>query len=567
MNYPLISEYIEAIKSAEDNFKVLRFLSPVLGEDGMPIMSVGDSSVVFKMQDVEDGCFFAVKCFLKEQSGRSENYNLITCKLKDVFSNYFVKLKYFEKELYVDTKYSSENTFPVLLMEWVEGKELCAFLYDNMNDVVSLQRLCYNFSIFSYWLLQQPFAHGNLNSENILIKKDGSIVLVDYDAMYVPAMKGQKHRELGSPGFCHPQRNENIFDEHIDDFPIVLILLSIKAITIRPDLIRLYCTKESLLFLKSDLQHLGKTKVWDDLLEMINDKEFCQLYGSFMMAYADGDLKSVSLSCIVQKNPFYNISSSDFEIENGWCYLTKSRDLLINKRWIYGPNNEQGRVVEHRVRKLSNKYKEMAFQCFLKAAKQGSAKAQYALGVYFDFYCDDNSVQELAAEYYLIAAEHGYPLAQEMVGHMYSNGHHKIYVRFPFRYDFNNTIPQNKKNAVLWYSLAAEQGYASAQYSLANCYFSGEGTFQSYEKAIDLYTISALQGNPSAQTALGNCYAEGIGVPVKWSTAALWFAKAAEQGEDESIAKLAMCYEKGLGVEKDINKSKELLKKLSFEYR
>ena len=35
MNYPLISEYVEAIKAAEDNFEQLKHLRPVLGEDGI----------------------------------------------------------------------------------------------------------------------------------------------------------------------------------------------------------------------------------------------------------------------------------------------------------------------------------------------------------------------------------------------------------------------------------------------------------------------------------------------------------------------------------------------------
>ena len=39
MNYPLISEYIEAIKSAEDNFEELSYLRPVLGDDGLPVTS------------------------------------------------------------------------------------------------------------------------------------------------------------------------------------------------------------------------------------------------------------------------------------------------------------------------------------------------------------------------------------------------------------------------------------------------------------------------------------------------------------------------------------------------
>ena len=53
MNYPLISEYIEAIKSAEDNFKELTNLCPVHGDDGQPVMTSGNFAVVFKMQDIE----------------------------------------------------------------------------------------------------------------------------------------------------------------------------------------------------------------------------------------------------------------------------------------------------------------------------------------------------------------------------------------------------------------------------------------------------------------------------------------------------------------------------------
>ena len=51
MNYPLISEYIESIKSPEDNFDQLRHLIPALDDEGNPIMSSGNFAVVFKMTD------------------------------------------------------------------------------------------------------------------------------------------------------------------------------------------------------------------------------------------------------------------------------------------------------------------------------------------------------------------------------------------------------------------------------------------------------------------------------------------------------------------------------------
>ena len=67
MNYPLISDYVSSILSAEDNFKELTNLRPVLYEEGQPTMSSGNFAVVFKMKDEQTGKLYAVKCFLKEQ--------------------------------------------------------------------------------------------------------------------------------------------------------------------------------------------------------------------------------------------------------------------------------------------------------------------------------------------------------------------------------------------------------------------------------------------------------------------------------------------------------------------
>ena len=61
MNYPLITEYIESIKAAEDNFDQLKNLRPVLDNNGQPIMTGGNFAVVFKMKDVDTGKIHAVK--------------------------------------------------------------------------------------------------------------------------------------------------------------------------------------------------------------------------------------------------------------------------------------------------------------------------------------------------------------------------------------------------------------------------------------------------------------------------------------------------------------------------
>lgn len=89
MNYPLISEYIEAIKSAEDCFEELSCLRLVLDDEGQPIMSAGGFSVVFKMKDEQSGKLYAVKCFTKEQEGRAETYREMAKKIETISPTFF----------------------------------------------------------------------------------------------------------------------------------------------------------------------------------------------------------------------------------------------------------------------------------------------------------------------------------------------------------------------------------------------------------------------------------------------------------------------------------------------
>lgn len=264
MNYPLISEYIEAIKAAEDNFEQLSYLRPVLDDDGLPVMTSGNFAVVFKMKDERDEKFYAVKCFTKEQEGREDAYQLITEEMKKVSSPYLTSVRYLDKELFVDTDETNETEFPVLLMDWVEGKTLDKYLRENLDDKYALEMLAYRFSQLAQWLIPQPFAHGDLKPDNILVREDGTLVLVDYDGMFVPAMKGQKARELGSPDFRHPLRTEDDFDSHIDDFALVSILLSLEAIYINRHLFDKYSNDGRLLFSADDYRNLGESALLKD---------------------------------------------------------------------------------------------------------------------------------------------------------------------------------------------------------------------------------------------------------------------------------------------------------------
>ena len=327
MNYPLISEYIEAIKSAEDNFEELSYLRPVLDDNGLPVMSNGNFAVVFKMKDERDGKLYAVKCFSKEQEGRAESYKLIADELEFVSSSYLTPIKFLEKELFVDTAQSDETEFPVLLMDWVEGKTLDVYIKENINNQYALEMLAYQFSKMAAWLLTQPFAHGDLKPDNIIMKYNGQLVLVDYDGMYVPVMKGQKAREIGSPGFRHPSRTKETFDEHIDDFSIASIALALKAIALNPVLWNLYGGNDRLLFSENDFLDLTQSEVIRSLLQLITDKELSTIFGIFMIAWANNDLSQISFK-------LFNIERKQKDaIQIAVLRYLKAKDYIVKGKY------------------------------------------------------------------------------------------------------------------------------------------------------------------------------------------------------------------------------------------
>ena len=294
MNYPLISEYIESIKHPEDNFNVLCTLRPVYDEAGEIVMSSGNFAVVFKMKDESSGKLYAVKCFLREQEGRDIAYQQITDELEYVSSNYLCSIKYFQKELFVDSTVSSDTEFPVLLMDWAEGVTLDKYVHQHISDKYALQLITYQFCRMAAWLMPQPFAHGDLKPDNILVTEDGALVLVDYDGMFVPAMQGQKARELGSPDYRHPLRTEDCFNEHIDDFPLALIGMSLKAIALDTSLLQNNAKSDSLLLSESDFQDIGECLMMKSLCALLNDAEFSKLYALFLLAHSQQELSAVS---------------------------------------------------------------------------------------------------------------------------------------------------------------------------------------------------------------------------------------------------------------------------------
>ena len=310
MQYPTILEYVKAIQDAGNNLDKLAHLTPVLDNHGEPYHISGAFAVVFKMQDKSTGKYYALKCFTKEQEGRADAYRQIAEELDMVEYPYIIFVKYMEKEVCVDCQ-CEEDKFPVLLMDWVDGDTMEAYIAANYHNQSSMSMLCYRFGKMAAWLRTQSFAHGDLKSDNIIVRPDGSLALVDYDGMFVPSMKGRKSPTKGTKKFSHPLRTVDDFDETIDDFSLASIALSLKAISLNSTLLDLYGKSDRLLFSEEDYRNPSKSKVISALQELMCNKDLCTLYSLFMLALARKDLSLCSYRLFVGEKPIQPQSIED----------------------------------------------------------------------------------------------------------------------------------------------------------------------------------------------------------------------------------------------------------------
>ena len=302
MQYPLISEYLAAIRDAKDNLDTLSHLVPVLDKYGEPYRSSGAFAVVFKMKDEQTGKCYALKCFTEEQEGRAEAYRQIAEELEFVDSPYITSVKYLEKELFVDSNYEDEE-FPVLLMDWIEGETMETYIAANYTDTHAMSMLCYRFCKMAAWLRSQSFAHGDIKPDNIMVRPDGTLTLVDYDGMFVPAMKGQKSPTVGTKDFSHSLRTIDDFDETIDDFALASIALSLKAISLNPSLLDEYGASDRLLFSAADYIDLSKSKTFTALQGLLADEEARTLMSMFLLASAKKNLSMCSFRLFGLQKP------------------------------------------------------------------------------------------------------------------------------------------------------------------------------------------------------------------------------------------------------------------------
>jgi len=103
-----------------------------------------------------------------------------------------------------------------------------------------------------------------------------------------------------------------------------------------------------------------------------------------------------------------------------------------------------------------------------------------------------------------------------------------------YKWDYRTAFP--------YLLVAAEEGYAPAQYQLGACYHHGTGTKVDEEKAFIWYKLSADQYYPNGYLWTGYCYQYGVGVEQDYTAAEAYYLAAQEAGHKNADNRLGDLY-------------------------
>ena len=125
-------------------------------------------------------------------------------------------------------------------------------------------------------------------------------------------------------------------------------------------------------------------------------------------------------------------------------------------------------------------------------------------------------------------------------------------------------VPQDYRTAyqLFWSAL----GDMDAEYMCGVCNERGHGTSVSLRDAVRYYTQAAQDGHAKAQARLGRFYFEGVGgVRRDAMLAVRWWREAAKNDVPDALYGLGQCHERGFGLPKDLKKAAEFYRKASEE--
>src|SRR6266550_1489035 len=267
--WPDLTEYHEAVQHPQRAFADpgLKAVTLELDRFGMPKPATGANAVVYKAN--EPGGFlsfkktWAIRCFLRPISDHAERYEAISKHLGKVRLPYDVNFRFLKQGIQIRSSW-----FPIVKMQWADG---------------------------------------DLLHSHIMVR-GGSIHLVDYDGMWVPALSGRHATEIGHRAYQHPERSGQDYGQAIDRFSALVIYLSLAALERDVTLWERFHTGDNLIFVREDFLQVGRSAIWQQL-GRIGSREIDQLAAAVAAMVQQHPMKVGNLDSVLQNPAGYPASS------------------------------------------------------------------------------------------------------------------------------------------------------------------------------------------------------------------------------------------------------------------
>ena len=215
------------------------------GRAGMPVVASGQFACVYKVDTGNREV--AVRCFTKEVKDQQKRYGWLHDYLQAVRPPSFVRFQYLEQGILVKGQW-----YPIVRMDWARGEPLNRFIQNNLGHPDAIGEVA------SLWrgelaaLRELKIAHNDLQHGNVMVEEDGRLHLVDYDGIFLPRFQGESSPEIGHKNYQHPQRTAVNYDDQIDNFPALVIYLSLRALSVEPALWDRFYNDDNLLLTQRD---------------------------------------------------------------------------------------------------------------------------------------------------------------------------------------------------------------------------------------------------------------------------------------------------------------------------
>ena len=226
---------------------------------GTPLVYSGNFASVYKV-DVgrgPDKKSMAMRCFNQQVEDQEQRYDSLSRLLQFALPDSFVEFEYVDRGIRV-----RGGWYPVVLMGWAEGTTLNRFVEDSLNNPSALGRIAARWRGTISGIAGLMMAHDDLQHGNVMVQ-DNRLRLVDYDGIFLPNFRGKPSPELGHRNYHHPRRTADNYYDGIDNFPALVIYLSLLALRADPRLWQRFYNQDNLLFTREDYVNLAHSECFE----------------------------------------------------------------------------------------------------------------------------------------------------------------------------------------------------------------------------------------------------------------------------------------------------------------